>query len=54
MESGLRVRFRPSERVIAGRSSDRKLIEGCLRVGGEVLVGIISMLDEVAACACRL
>ena len=33
-----------------GRSFDRKLIEGCcLRVGGEVLVGIIAMVDEVAA-----
>jgi hypothetical protein len=32
------------------RSFDRKLIEGCcLRVGGEVLVGIIAMVDEVAA-----
>lgn len=32
------------------RSFDRRLIEGCcLRVGGEVLVGIIAMVEEVAA-----
>jgi hypothetical protein len=32
------------------RSFDRKQIEGCcLRVGGEVLLGIIAMVDEVAA-----
>jgi hypothetical protein len=31
------------------RSFDRRLIEGCfLRVGGEVLVGIVAMVDEVA------
>ena len=35
---------------IVRRSFDRRLIEGCcLRVGGEVLVGIIAMVDEVAA-----
>jgi hypothetical protein len=34
------------------RSFDRKQIEGCcLRVGGEVLLGIIAMVDEVAAGA---
>jgi hypothetical protein len=34
----------------AGRSFDRRQIEGCcLRVGGEVLVGIIAMIDEVSA-----
>jgi hypothetical protein len=34
----------------AGRSFDRRQIEGCcLRVGGEVLLGIIAMVDEVAA-----
>jgi hypothetical protein len=33
-----------------GRSFDRKQIEGCcLRVGGEVLLGIIAMIDEVSA-----
>ena len=33
-----------------GRSFDRRQIEGCcLRVGGEVLLGIIAMVDEVAA-----
>jgi hypothetical protein len=32
------------------RSFDRRQIEGCcLRVGGDVLVGIIAMVDEVAA-----
>jgi hypothetical protein len=32
------------------RSFDRQLIEGCyLRVGGEVLVGIIAMVDELAS-----
>jgi hypothetical protein len=31
------------------RSFDRQLVEGCcLRVGGEVLLGIIAMVDEVA------
>ena|ERR1700676_2451945 len=34
----------------AGRSFDRQQIEGCcLRVSGEVLLGIIAMVDEVAA-----
>jgi hypothetical protein len=34
----------------AGRSFDRRQIEGCcLRVGGEVLLGIIAMVDEVSA-----
>jgi hypothetical protein len=33
-----------------GRSFDRQQIESCrLRVGGPVLAGIISMVDEVAA-----
>jgi hypothetical protein len=33
-----------------GRSFDRRQIEGCcLRVGGEVLVGVIAMVDEVSA-----
>ena len=32
-----------------GRSFDRSQIEACrLRVGGEVLVGIIAMVDEVS------
>jgi hypothetical protein len=34
----------------AARSFDREQIEGChLRVGGAVLLGIISMVDEVSA-----
>jgi hypothetical protein len=34
----------------AGRSFDRQQIEDChLRVGGAVLLGIISMIDEVSA-----
>jgi hypothetical protein len=34
----------------AGRSYDRKQIEGCyLRVRGEVLAGIIAMVDEVSS-----
>jgi hypothetical protein len=34
----------------AGRSFDRKQIEGCcLRVGGEVLAGIVAMVEEVSA-----
>ena len=33
-----------------GRSFDRRQLEGCsLRVGGEVLAGIIAMVDEVSA-----
>jgi hypothetical protein len=33
-----------------GRSFDRTQIEGCcLRVGGEVLVGIVAMVDDLAA-----
>lgn len=33
-----------------GRSFDRKQIEDCcLRVGGEVLLGIIAMIDEICA-----
>jgi hypothetical protein len=32
------------------RSFDRNQIQGCfLRVGGEVLIGIIAMVDELAA-----
>lgn len=35
---------------IVGRSFDRRQIEGCcLRVGGDVLLGIIAMVDEVSA-----
>jgi hypothetical protein len=46
---GLRIEIEAKGKI-ASRSFDRKLIEGCcLRVGGEVLVGIISMVDEVAA-----
>ena len=34
----------------AGRSFDRQQIEDChLRVGGQVLVDIVSMVDELAA-----
>ena len=37
-----------------GRSFDRRQIEGCcLRVGGEVLLGIIAMVDEVSALPSR-
>jgi hypothetical protein len=33
-----------------GRSFNRQQVEACrLRVGGEVLVGIIAMIDEVSA-----
>ena len=33
-----------------GRSFDRKQIEGCcLRVGGEVLLSIVAMVDELSA-----
>jgi hypothetical protein len=33
-----------------GRSFDRRQIEGCfLRVSGDVLVGIIAMVDELSA-----
>jgi hypothetical protein len=33
-----------------GRSFDRRQIEGCcLRVGGEVLLGIIAMVDDLSA-----
>jgi hypothetical protein len=33
-----------------GRSFDRRQIEGCcLRVGGEVLLGIIAMVNDVSA-----
>ena len=32
------------------RAFDRKQIEGChLRVGGEVLTGVIAMVDEISA-----
>ena len=35
---------------IVGRSFDRQQVEDChLRVGGAVLLGIISMIDEVSA-----
>jgi hypothetical protein len=37
-----------------GRSFDRQQIEGCcLRVRGEVLLGIIAMVDEVSALPSR-
>jgi hypothetical protein len=36
--------------ITTARSFDRRQIEGCcLRVGGEVLLGIIAMVNEVSA-----
>ena len=46
---GSRIEIAAKGKTVS-RSFDRKLLEGCcLRVGGEVLVGIIAMVDEVAA-----
>ena len=46
---GWRIEIAAKGKTVS-RSFDRKLIEGCcLRVGGEVLVGIIAMVNEVAA-----
>ena len=46
---GSRVEIRAKGRTV-GKSFDRQQIEGCcLRVGGEVLLGIIAMVDEVSA-----
>ena len=49
MPDGSRIELVAKGRTV-GRSFDRKQIEGCcLRVGGAVLSGIISMVDEVSA-----
>ena len=46
---GSRIEIAAKGKTVS-RSFDRKQIEGCcLRVGGEVLVGIIAMVDELAA-----
>jgi hypothetical protein len=46
---GSRIEIVAKGRTV-GRSFDRKQIEGCyLRVRGEVLVGIVAMVDEVSA-----
>jgi hypothetical protein len=46
---GSRIELAAKGRTV-GRSFDRRQIEGCcLRVGGEVLQGIIAMVDEVSA-----
>src|SRR5258708_4693552 len=57
VDTGAAGQVRDSSRIeivekgkTAGRSFDRRQIEGCcLRVGGEVLLGIIAMIDEVSA-----
>lgn len=50
---GLRIELVAKGETVA-RSFDRKQIEGCcLRVGGEVLLGIIAMVDEVSAASRR-
>jgi hypothetical protein len=47
--NGSRIELVAKGKTVA-RSFDRQQIEGCcLRVGGEVLVGIIAMVDEVSA-----
>jgi hypothetical protein len=49
VSDGSRIEIAAKGKIVS-RSFDRKQIEGCcLRVGGEVLVGIIAMVDEVAA-----
>jgi hypothetical protein len=46
---GSRIELAAKGRTV-GRSFDRRQIEGCcLRVGGDVLLGIIAMVDEVSA-----
>jgi hypothetical protein len=46
---GSRIELAAKGRTV-GRSFDRRQIEDChLRVGGTVLAGIISMVDEVSA-----
>jgi hypothetical protein len=44
---GSRIEIAAKGRTV-GRSFDRKQIEDCcLRVGGEVLVGVIALIDEI-------
>jgi hypothetical protein len=46
---GSRIEIHAKGRTV-GKSFDRRQIEGCcLKVGDAVLVGIIAMVDEVAA-----
>jgi hypothetical protein len=45
---GSRIEITANGRIV-GRSFDRKQVEDCcLRVGGEVLLSIITMVDEVS------
>jgi hypothetical protein len=47
--AGSRIELAAKGKTV-GRSFDRRQIEGCcLRVGGDVLLGIIAMVDEVSA-----
>lgn len=49
--AGSRIEIHAKGRIVA-RSFDREQIEGCcLRVRGEVLSGIIAMVDEVSTPA---
>jgi len=51
--SGSRIELSAKGKTVE-RSFDRRQIEGCcLRVGGEVLLGIIAMVDEVSALPSR-
>ena len=51
--NGSRIELVAKGRTV-GRSFDRHQIEGCcLRVRGEVLLGIIAMVDEVSALPSR-
>jgi len=46
-----RVEIHAKGRTV-GKSFDRRQIEGChLRVGGEVLLGIIAMIDDLSSTA---
>jgi len=46
---GSRIEIGAKGRTV-GRSFDRKQIEdSCLRVGGEVLLNVIAMVDEISA-----
>ncbi len=46
---GARIEIHAKGRIV-GKSFDRQQIEGCcLRVGNPVLLGIIAMVEEVAA-----
>jgi hypothetical protein len=48
--AGSKIEIMVKVRRTVGRSFDRRQIEACrLRVGGEVLAGIIAMVDEVSA-----